>query len=123
MSKSNVNPNHYKIAGRERQSEDIVQVRYRQKHAQSLVRVRSGRHARFPHPVSVFGPSGAGAARKRTARKATANQQGAGKRGKRSTAQERAPSRHDFEPVSATSPVAAAIDKEPSSRGRRVPKR
>jgi hypothetical protein len=36
MTKSNVNPNHYKIAGRDRQGEGILQERHKQKHAQSL---------------------------------------------------------------------------------------
>ena len=31
MTKSNVNPNHYKTAGRERQGEDIVQEIHKQK--------------------------------------------------------------------------------------------
>ena len=41
MSKSNVNPNHYKAAGRERQGEDIAQARNKQKHAKSVVRQRT----------------------------------------------------------------------------------
>lgn len=40
MSKSNVNPNHYKVAGRDRQGEDILVERNKQKHAQSLARER-----------------------------------------------------------------------------------
>lgn len=34
MTKSNVNPNHYKTAGRERQGEDIMQEIHKQKFAQ-----------------------------------------------------------------------------------------
>lgn len=34
MTKSNVNPNHYKTAGRERLGEDIVQEIHKQKFAQ-----------------------------------------------------------------------------------------
>lgn len=34
MTKSNVNPNHYKTAGRERQGEEIVQEIHKQKFAQ-----------------------------------------------------------------------------------------
>lgn len=41
MSKSNVNPNHYKVAGRERQGEDIPQARNKRKHAESLARRRT----------------------------------------------------------------------------------
>jgi hypothetical protein len=42
MSKSNVNPNHYKVAGRERQGEDILQERHKQTHAESLAEARIG---------------------------------------------------------------------------------
>jgi hypothetical protein len=48
MSKSNVNPNHYKVAGRERQGEDILQVRHRQKLSQSLARERFENRQPFP---------------------------------------------------------------------------
>ena len=40
MSKHNVNPDHYKVAGRARQGEDILQARNKQKLAQSVVRER-----------------------------------------------------------------------------------
>jgi hypothetical protein len=40
MSKHNVNPNHYKVAGRDRQGEDILQARNKQKLAQSLAQER-----------------------------------------------------------------------------------
>jgi hypothetical protein len=48
MSKSNVNPNHYKVAGRERQGEDIAQIRNKQRLAESQVRARYDRDAIFP---------------------------------------------------------------------------
>ena len=35
MTKSNVNPDHYKTAGRERQGEDIVQEIHKQKYTQA----------------------------------------------------------------------------------------
>ena len=35
MTKSNVNPDHYKTAGRERQGEDIVQEIHKQKFTQA----------------------------------------------------------------------------------------
>ena len=41
MSKSNVNPNHYKVAGRERQGEDIAQARNKQKLAENVARRRT----------------------------------------------------------------------------------
>jgi hypothetical protein len=60
MSKSNVNPNHYKVAGRERQGEDILQQRHKQKLAESLARERF--EPRLPNPAYTgpgrdeFGP-------------------------------------------------------------------
>lgn len=140
MSKSNVNPNHYKVAGRERQGEDILQTRHKRTHALSQVRARSTPHSRVERPALIPGPPPGGAAplraavrtakkganttaRKKTvAKKTSTNKQGSDKRGKRSTAQKRASSRHDFGPVPATSPVAGAFGKEPSPR-RRQPKR
>lgn len=53
MSKSNVNPNHYKVAGRERQGEDIAQIRNKQMLAESLVRRRYEPDSRFPKPAPV----------------------------------------------------------------------
>ena len=49
MSKSNVNPNHYKVAGRERQGEDILQQRHKQKLAETLARERF--EPRLPNPA------------------------------------------------------------------------
>lgn len=51
MSKVNVNPNHYKVAGRERQGEDILQAQHRQKHAQSLAAARFQGRMQAPPPV------------------------------------------------------------------------
>lgn len=136
MSKSNVNPNHYKVSGRERQGEDILQGRHKQKHTQSLVRGRSGPHARRQRPALIPGPPPRGAAPLRTARKAAnvtakkdggaerarTNKQGSDKRGTRSTAQKQASSRYDFDPIPATSPVGGAFGKEPSARRRKPPR-
>ena len=136
MSKSNVNPNHYKVSGRERQGEDILQARHKQKHAQSLVRGRSAPHVRRERPALIPGPPPPGAAPLRTTRK-TANtaakkesaakrtstsKQGSDKRGTRSTAQKRASSRYDFDPIPATSPVGGASGKAPSARRRKPPR-
>lgn len=139
MSKSNVNPNHYKVAGRERQGEDIAQIRYKQKLAENLALRRSEPGVRFQEPAPVQKPASTDALKKRTPRKtaagapkrtspqaakrASVNLQGAVKRGKRSTAQKRASSRHDFGPIPATSPVRGAFGKEPSPRRRRLRKR
>jgi hypothetical protein len=126
MSKSNVNPNHYKVAGRERQGEDIAQIRHKQKLAENLARRRSEPGVSFQKPAPVRSPTArktAGATPKLTshqaAKRASVNLQGSDKRGKRSTAQKRASSRHDFDPIPATSPVSGAFGKEPSPRRRR----
>ncbi|MGE0127394.1 MAG: hypothetical protein AB7U82_04730 [Blastocatellales bacterium] len=43
-SKNNVNPDHYKTAGRERQGEDIVHDVYKRRYAQS--KSKAGAHQR-----------------------------------------------------------------------------
>jgi hypothetical protein len=175
MSKSNVNPNHYKVAGRARQGEDIAQTRNRQKHAEALVRERTEDRARSRKPALRDGKasSGAGPTRsattaarktqstllktppghkrghnlvpgsftpharfpkaarsaalrpttaaprltaKQAAARASVNLQRSDKRGKRSTAQKRASSRHEFDPMPATNAVPGAFGKEPSRR-------
>ena len=57
MSKHNVNPNHYKVAGRDRQGEDILQARNKQKLAQSLVRERFEMRQALPPGISPADPS------------------------------------------------------------------
>ena len=57
MSKHNVNPDHYKVAGRERQGEDILQARNKQKLAQSLVRERFEMRQAVPAGTSPADPS------------------------------------------------------------------
>jgi hypothetical protein len=74
MSKSNVNPNHYKVAGRERQGEDITQARHKQKHAESVVRQRTEPGARSRKPPT----------KKPATKKASPSVQEPAKRAKRS---------------------------------------
>ena len=57
MSKHNVNPDHYKVACRERQGEDILQARNKQKFAQSVVRERFEMHQAVPAGTSPAYPS------------------------------------------------------------------
>lgn len=103
MSKSNVNPDHYKVAGRERQGENIVQIRHKQKHARNLIAARSAPHARRERPALIPGPPPGGAAplgkvsstaaKKKTAankNKGSTKKQGSETRGKRSTGRKRA---------------------------------
>lgn len=70
MSKNNVNPNHYKVAGRERQGEDIAQARNRQKHAKSLVRQRTETAARARKPAPRNGKASPDAGPTRSAKTA-----------------------------------------------------
>ena len=62
MSKSNVNPNHYKVAGRERQGEDIAQARNKQKHAENVARRRTEIGARSQKPAPQVGAASPDAA-------------------------------------------------------------
>ena len=86
MSKSNVNPDHYKIAGRERQGEDILQVRHKQKRAQMLAqerfepRLTPSSHARPGRAALVPGPPPPGPAPKSTAKQAPSRKQTARKK-------------------------------------------
>src|SRR5688500_20205633 len=57
MSKHNVNPDHYKVAGRERQGEGILQARNKQKLAQSVVRERFEMRQAVPAGTSPADPS------------------------------------------------------------------
>ncbi len=71
MSKSNVNPNHYKVAGRERQGEDIAQARNKQKHAENVARRRTENGARSQKPAPQPGAASPDAAPTRAAKTAT----------------------------------------------------
>ena len=117
MGKSNVNPGHYKVAGRERQGEDILQTRHKEKYTRSLIPGRSAPHATRERPALIPGPPPRGAAplrpanaaarttvkkkaaakknapKKRAAKKASTKTPGAISRGTRSKARKRASSR------------------------------
>ena len=111
MSKSNVNPNHYKVAGRERPGEDILQIPHKQQQSLSMVRARSTPHTRTERPALIPGPPPRGAApiraavrrvkktsktaagKKTAATQTSAKKPGSAKRAKRPTARKRASSR------------------------------
>jgi hypothetical protein len=67
MSKSNVNPNHYKVAGRARQGEDIAQARNRQKYAEAQVRERTQDEPRSRKPALQDGRASSAASPTRSA--------------------------------------------------------
>jgi hypothetical protein len=48
MPKSNVNPDHYKVAGRERPGEDIPQAQQKEALAKSRARARNASRTRVP---------------------------------------------------------------------------
>ena len=72
MSK-NVNPNHDKVADRERQGEDIAQARNTQKHAESLARRRGEAGAAYQPPSLAQRPAPRGTAQTRAAKAAMRN--------------------------------------------------
>jgi hypothetical protein len=72
MSKSNVNPNHYNVGGRERQGEDILQGRHKRQYPQNLGTGPAASHAAHERPALVPGPPPQGAVPSRTARKVAA---------------------------------------------------
>ena len=174
MSKSKVNLSHYKVAGRERQGEDIPQARNKRKHPENLVRRRtklgegpppsareggaaspgrarartartaarkaratplqtppgqkrghnlvpgrSAPHPRFPKAARrpALGPTGAAPRvnAKQATKQASVNLQGADEQGKGSTAQKRAPLRHEFDPMPARNAIGP-FGKRPSPR-------
>ncbi|MEX1128622.1 MAG: hypothetical protein WD227_10720 [Vicinamibacterales bacterium] len=86
MSKSNVHPDHYKVAGRERQGEDILQARHKQKRAQMLAqerfepRLTPSFHAKPGRAALVPGPPPPGPAAKSTAKQAASRKQTARKK-------------------------------------------
>jgi hypothetical protein len=71
MSKSNVNPNHYKVAGRGRQGEDIAQARNKQKLAENDARRRTEIGARSQKPAPMRGAASPDSAPTRVAKTAT----------------------------------------------------
>ena len=70
-----VNPNHYKVADRERQGEDIAQARNKQKHAENVARRRTEIGAISQKPAAQPGAASPDAAPTGAAKTAT---QGAG---------------------------------------------
>jgi hypothetical protein len=62
MTKSNINPDHYKTAGRERQGEDIVQELHKQKFTQT--EPEGGRQQGQPNFIPGAAPVGERESRK-----------------------------------------------------------
>ncbi len=121
-SKSNVNPNHYKTAGRDPQGRAVLQEVERQKLKEGQARLSRGTASPVVAPRRKKAPA-APAAPKRLAEPAKAratqpvaknmdeNLQGSDKRGKSSMAQKRAGSRHGLNSTPVTRPVAGAFGK------------
>jgi hypothetical protein len=63
--KSNVNPNHYKTAGRERQGEEVLQELHRQTYAQAKATPRVGRGKGKSKLITVAKPVKASSKRKK----------------------------------------------------------
>jgi hypothetical protein len=97
-----------------------LETQRKRKQVASTGRSRSRPHAATEKPSLVPGPPPPDIApeltAKQAARKASVSLQQSDKRGKRSTAQKRASSRHGFDAIPATRPAAGAFGKEPASR-------
>lgn len=120
--KSNVNPDHYKTAGRDPQGQAVLQEVERQKYKEAQARLSRGTASPVAAPRRKKALT-ASAAPKRLAEAAKAratepvaknmdhNLQSSDKRGKRSMAQKRGGSRHGLNSTPATRPVAGAYGK------------
>jgi hypothetical protein len=56
MPKNNVNPDHYKVAGRERPGEDIPQAEQKETLAKSRARGQNASRTRVPPAPAIAGP-------------------------------------------------------------------
>jgi hypothetical protein len=120
--KSNVNPDHYKTAGREPQGQAVLQELERQKFTEKKARLSraTARPAAAPTrkkapatreaPKRLAGPAKALATEPVT-KNMDQNLQGSGKKGKRSMARKREGSRHGLNSTPATRPVPGAYGK------------
>lgn len=94
-SKSNVHPDHYKVAGRGRQGEDIIQEQYKKKYREAQERAKVERRTPKGSQVST-------------------------KKGKRSNAQKEGAARHDFAAIPATKQASGAFgNPKASSKSKR----
>jgi hypothetical protein len=128
--KNNVNPDHYKVAGRLRQGENILHNQNKSEFSQARIswerKARAwrtdGMRSNEPEtPAPVAKSSGRTRSRQTRPSRAEAedrarrsdpdSEQLSGKRGSRSTSQKRAASRHDTKPMPATTPVAGAFGR------------
>ncbi len=100
--KSNVNPDHFKTAGREPQGQDVVHEVQRQQYAEA--KVREKRRDPLTAEQDLVAPPSPD----------TGGRQGvSSKKGKRSTAQKMDSARNNFDTAPAASPVAGAFGKMP----------
>lgn len=104
--KSNVHPDHYKVAGRERQGEDILQEEHKQRYRQYEASLRMKRRGPLePPPVE-------------TPPEEPETTQVSSKKGKRSSAQKESATRHAYEPAPAAKRTAGAHGKKVKKRGK-----
>lgn len=109
-NKNRVNPDHYKVAGRDAQGENFTPGLNRQAFGREIARLRHGRTTTnfIPGaaPVGEAPPNGAARGNKGMGMQASA------KRGVKSTSQKQGSSRHYTAPSPQTAPVAGAFGKE-----------
>ncbi len=116
-NKNRVNPDHYKVAGRDPQGEDFTPDLNRQAFGRETARLRDGRTAIANFipgaaPVGEAPPNGAVRGSRGMGMQASA------KRGVKSTSEKEGSSRHYTAPSPQTAPVAGAFGKE-GENGRR----
>jgi hypothetical protein len=128
--KNNVNPDHYKVAGRLRQGEDILHDQNKSKFSQATISLERKQAAWRPGtmvsneskiPLPVAKSSGRTRSRQTRSSRAAAedrarrsdpdSEQLSGKRGSRSSSRKQAASRHDTQPMPATTPAAGAFGR------------
>jgi hypothetical protein len=113
-TKSNVNPNHYKTAGRDPQGRAVLQEVERQKLTEKQAQLRRV----TAKPVAAPSRKEASVApQPQLAKNMDENLQASDKRGKRSMAQKRAGSRHELNSTPTTRPVAGAFGKREDAVG------
>jgi hypothetical protein len=121
-SKSNVNPDHYKTAGRDPQGRSVLQEVERQKFKEGQAQLSRSSKSAVPSPGRKNNPADPTVPKQLTkpakdraikpvAKNIGENLQASDKTGKASMAQKKAGSRHGLNSTPATRPVAGAYGK------------
>jgi hypothetical protein len=111
-NKNRVNPDHYKLAGRDPQGETFTPERNREAFGRAVARQRDGRGSRANY-IPGAPPVGGSPAPKGISRRSNGmGMQLSDKRGVKSTSAKQGTSRHGIAPSPQTAPVAGAFGRE-----------